>query len=110
MDIEVAGFDCWPSFSFKGAAGKDCGLHAGGNGALVIQTLFTQEMLARGYLANTSVAVSFALDDELVAQYLADVTAAFAQLAAWLAETNHSAEACKKFLKGPVRHGGPQRV
>ena len=37
-------------------------------------------------------------------------TAAFAQLAVWLAETNHSAEACKKFLKGPVRHGGPQRV
>ena len=53
-------------------------------GALVIQTLFTQEMLARGYLANTSVAVSFALDVGLIAEYLASVTASFAQLAAWL--------------------------
>ena len=25
------GFDCWPSFSFKGAAGNDCGLAAGGD-------------------------------------------------------------------------------
>ena len=49
------------------------------NAALV--TLYTQEMLDRGYLAATSVYVSLAHTDEVVDRYLEDASIVFASLA-----------------------------
>jgi hypothetical protein len=44
-------------------------------------TLFTQEMLSLGYLANTAVAISFAHTDELLETYIADCEYVFRRLA-----------------------------
>ena len=40
-------------------------------------TLFTQEMLKRGYLAGPSVYVSFSHNEEIVEEYLSDVDEVF---------------------------------
>ena len=53
----------------------------GNEAALIMTTLFTQEMLSLGYLANTAVAISFAHTDELLETYIADCECVFRRLA-----------------------------
>ena len=80
---------------------------------MLLTTLFTQEMLDRGYLANTVVAVSYAHTDEVLQEYLRHVGEVFVQIAAWISSCGGGAigvRSCERFLRGPVRHGGFQRV
>lgn len=58
IHIEVSGIDPWPSFSF-GAASAYSAAPAAVNSS-PLKTLFTQEMLQRGFLATTVALPSFA--------------------------------------------------
>lgn len=76
-----------------------------GEKSQAIRTLFTQEMLRRGFLASGSVYVSYAHTKKHVKKYLSAVDEVFALLA----------EAIKKntvtfLLQGPVAHSGFQRL
>ena len=73
--------------------------------ALEIKTLFTQEMLRRGFLASSSVYVSYTHTKEIVEQYLGHVDDVFKTIAKGIDENN-----VLNLLEGPVCHSGFQRL
>ena len=46
----------------------------------------------------------------LISLYLQHVSEVFIQLASWLKVANGNADLCARFLEGPVKHGGYQKV
>lgn len=70
-----------------------------------MQTLFTQEMLNRGFLASKSVYVSFSHTEENVETYLENVDRAFGTIKKALESGN-----IQKYLKGPVAQAGFHRL
>jgi len=72
---------------------------------LVLKTLFTQEMLSRGFLATTAFYVSLAHKPELVKTYLA----ACDQVFAFIAKAVKDGEP-EKLLKGSICHAGFKRL
>ena len=70
-----------------------------------IKTLFTQEMLKRGYLASTSVYVSYSHTKNHVTEYLSAVDEVFGIIKKAIDENN----VCD-FLDGPVAHVGFERL
>jgi glutamate-1-semialdehyde 2,1-aminomutase len=73
--------------------------------ALELTTLFTQEMLERGYLATTSVYVCYAHTEDIVKEYLKKVDEVFGIIAEAIKQNN-----VVGLLKGPVKHSGFQRL
>lgn len=71
----------------------------------VIKTLFTQEMLARGFLASTSIMLSYAHTSIHIKKYLEAVDEVFKLLKEAIDEKKLDA-----LLKGPVSHSGFQRL
>ncbi|MDR2692962.1 MAG: aminotransferase class III-fold pyridoxal phosphate-dependent enzyme [Chitinispirillales bacterium] len=71
----------------------------------VLKTLFTQEMLERGYLATNSFYCSFAHTEDVVRRYLGAVEEVFSLVKKSIDE-NTSA----KLLKGPVCQSGFKRL
>lgn len=76
-----------------------------GSESQAIRTLFTQEMLSRGYLASGSVYVSLAHTAEMVDEYLKAVDEVFGMIAKAIAEGS-----VYTYLEGPVAHSGFQRL
>jgi glutamate-1-semialdehyde aminotransferase len=72
---------------------------------LVLKTLFTQEMLFRGYLAINSFYCSFAHTEIIVQQYLETVEEVFALIKKSLNNGNS-----KELLKGPICQSGFKRL
>jgi glutamate-1-semialdehyde 2,1-aminomutase len=70
-----------------------------------LMTLFTQEMLARGYLANGVFYPTWAHTPQTVATYLESVAEVFG----WLRERIDRDEVCTS-LQGPVAHSGFARL
>jgi glutamate-1-semialdehyde 2,1-aminomutase len=70
-----------------------------------LATLFTQEMLARGYLAAPKFNSTLAHTEEIVERYLRDAAVAFQVLAESVRKGDIEAR-----LKGPVRHSDFQRL
>ncbi|MEE9379260.1 MAG: aminotransferase class III-fold pyridoxal phosphate-dependent enzyme [Candidatus Lokiarchaeia archaeon] len=70
-----------------------------------IKTLFTQEMLKKGYLASSSVYVSYSHTKEIVEDYLKAVDEVFKILSQGIKENKIS-----DLLDGPVAHSGFQRL
>ena len=101
LAVAVTGFAPWPAFSFRGHTS---------HGSTVLTTLYTQEMLKRGFLANTCVCVTFAHTDALIEHYLHHTAEVFQQLAKWLNAARGDAELCARFLLGPLKHSGWQKV
>jgi len=73
--------------------------------SLELKTLFTQEMLKRGFLAATSVYVSYAHTEENVKEYLFHVNEVFELL-----KNAISNNTIKNLLQGPICHSGFQRL
>jgi glutamate-1-semialdehyde aminotransferase len=73
--------------------------------SLVLKTLFTQEMLRRGYLALNSFYCSYAHTEDIVKQYLEAVEKVFLLIKKSL-DNNTS----KALLKGPVCQSGFKRL
>ena len=71
----------------------------------VIRTLFTQEMLARGFLASGSVYVSFAHKENHVKKYLAEVDEVFG-----IIEAAINGKKVRSLLKGPIAHSSFKRL
>jgi len=72
---------------------------------LVLKTLFTQEMLDRGYLAVNSFYCSFAHTEDIVQKYLNAVEEVFV-----LIKKSIDDNASRKLLKGPVCQSGFKRL
>ncbi|MEM2618815.1 MAG: aminotransferase class III-fold pyridoxal phosphate-dependent enzyme [Candidatus Hadarchaeales archaeon] len=70
-----------------------------------IYTLFTQEMLQRGFLASKSFYVSYSHTEECIERYLENVAEVFGILARAIAGGR-----VKNMLKGPVAHAGFKRL
>jgi glutamate-1-semialdehyde aminotransferase len=71
---------------------------------LALTTLFTQEMLDRGFLASTHVYAMLAHDDAAIERYLSALAEAFGRIAGVRDDDPAS------YLRGPVRHRGFQRL
>ncbi len=72
---------------------------------LLIKTLFTQEMMKRGFLASTVIFVSSAHTPEIVVHYLSNAEEVFEKIAEWKRKGELEAR-----LLGPVCHSGFQRL
>jgi len=70
-----------------------------------LATLFTQEMLKRGYLASRSVYVSYSHSKKCITQYLEQVEEVFAIMQNALVNNK-----VQESLQGPVAHSGFQRL
>ena len=70
-----------------------------------IRTLFTQEMLRRGFLATNAFYASYAHEDSAIEDY----SAAVAETFAFVAEAAERDEV-EKLLKGPIAHVGFSRL
>jgi len=70
-----------------------------------LRTLFTQEMLKRGYIATPSVYVSYSHTKEIVDRYLANVDEVFGFVKQAMDQNKVS-----ELLEGPVAHSGFQRL
>ena len=93
ISISLSGIKALPVFSFTGAK------------ALEYKTLLTQEMLARGFLATTSLYASVAHTPELVDRYFDNLDRVF--------ETIRKCEDgldVMALLRGPVVHSGFKRL
>ena len=93
VKISVSGIPPLGHFSFEYESGQ------------AIRTLFTQEMLQKGFLATNGFFASYAHQDHHVENYLKAVDETFA-LAAKAIERNE----VEKLLKGPVAHSGFHRL
>jgi len=72
---------------------------------LAVQTLYTQEMLAKGYLLGAAVYTTYAYSDEIVDQFIANSDSVFGFIKEALDSGN-----IKKYLKGDVIHAGFKRI
>jgi glutamate-1-semialdehyde aminotransferase len=71
----------------------------------VLHTLFTQEMLSRGFLASKSVYVSYSHNEQYIEKYMESVDNVFALLQKAIGEDD-----LNDLLKGPVAHVGFKRL
>jgi glutamate-1-semialdehyde 2,1-aminomutase len=94
LSIHVHGPEALVGFSFEYGAESQA-----------IRTLFTQEMLSRGFLAAGSVYVSYAHTERLVKKYLTAVDDVFSVLAQAIAQKKVAS-----LMRGPVAHSGFQRL
>ena len=86
----------------------------------VLTTLFTQEMLHRGFLATCTCIMSWAHREKHIDAYLQAADQVFALIAKWMGApaglagkqqlTPAQLDALAAQLKGPVRHGGFKRL
>jgi len=73
--------------------------------SLALHTLFTQEMLERGFLAAKSVYASYSHNEEYVEKYLENVDDIFGMIKEAIEKEN-----IYNLLKGPVAHEGFKRL
>ncbi|MCO4798669.1 MAG: aminotransferase class III-fold pyridoxal phosphate-dependent enzyme [Colwelliaceae bacterium] len=76
-----------------------------GNDPLVTKTVFTQEMLKRGFLASNVIYVSLAHTNEIVEQYIAAASEVFQ-----LIKQGDQDNTLEQLLDGPVCHSGFSRL
>ena len=94
LPVEVEdGFPALATFSFAHPAAQE------------LRTLYTQEMLKRGFLAGTSLYVCLAHTEDVLEQYGAAADEAFAEIADAIEKGDIAAR-----LQGPVAHTGFRRL
>ncbi|WP_448213107.1 aminotransferase class III-fold pyridoxal phosphate-dependent enzyme [Colwellia sp. MEBiC06753] len=92
FDLDVIGVDPVLILAFKGDA-------------LMVKTLFTQEMLKRGFLASNVIYVSAAHTQQHIDKYLANAAEVFVLIQQAINDNK-----LDKLLMGPVCHSGFQRL
>ncbi len=93
LPVQVGGYPCLAHFHFDHPQ------------ADVLRTLYTQKMLAHGFLAGTGLYPTLAHTDAVVDRYAEAIDAVFENLA----ETLATGDALTQ-LRGPVAHSGFQRL
>jgi glutamate-1-semialdehyde 2,1-aminomutase len=91
LKILVTGIDSIPSFKFDYPNN------------LKISTYFTQEMLSKGFLANTTLATSLSYNEKIIDRYLTQVDKVFKKI-------NNSLENDTLILKGDIKHSTFRRL
>lgn len=72
---------------------------------LAAQTLYTQEMLAKGYLLGAAIYTTYAYSDEIIDRFIDDSDSTFALL-----KKASELDCIKKYLKGNIIHAGFKRL
>lgn len=72
---------------------------------LAVQTLYAQEMLAKGYLLGAAVYTTYAYSDEIIDRFIADSDSVFGLIKEVLELGD-----LRKYLKGNVIHAGFERL
>lgn len=72
---------------------------------LAVQTLYTQEMLSKGYLLGSSVYATYAYKDEIIASFIKDSDSVFGLLKKAIQSGN-----IRKYLRGDVINAGFKRL
>ena len=93
LDIEILPPNALTTFTFNYENAQE------------LKTLFTQEMLKKGYLAGSSVYVSYSHTKKIVEDYLNAVDEVFKKIAQGIKENK-----IPDLLEGPVAHSGFQRL
>lgn len=93
LEIEIMGIPPLTTFAFEHEESQ------------ALHTLFTQEMLNRGFLASKSVYASYSHTDGHVTKYLENVDEVFG-----IIKKATDSEKIREFLKGPVAHTGFKRL
>ncbi|MBI4059789.1 hypothetical protein HY406_01890 [Candidatus Giovannonibacteria bacterium] len=93
LSLSILGPNPIPTFSFNYP------------NAQAVRTLFTQEMLKRGFLATAAIYLSYAHMPQHVRKYLKAADKAFAIIAKAL-----KTKRVEKLLEGPVAHSGFKRL
>ncbi len=93
LDIEILPPNALTTFTFNNENAQE------------LKTLFTQEMLKKGYLASSSVYVSYSHTKKIVEDYLNAVDEVFNIIAQGIKENK-----IPDLLEGPVAHSGFQRL
>jgi glutamate-1-semialdehyde aminotransferase len=75
------------------------------NNALMIKTIFTQEMLKKGFLASNIIYVSYAHTKDIVDIYLKEADEVFGVISSALKKGT-----LEKLLESPVCHSGFKRL
>lgn len=101
LAISISGFDPWPSFKFGEAPSEYSAAPAAGPQS-PLPTLFTQEMLKKGFLANGTAIPTYAHKPHHVAVYLQAVREVFADIAGWLEEVGGDEDRLSAKLLGPM--------
>ena len=86
LNILIYGLDSIPCFKFSY------------KNSTALATYFTQEMLKLGFLANTSLATSYAYNEKIIKKYLISVDTVFKKISL----TIHNKKKLK--LNGPIKH------
>ena len=94
LKITISGWPALCTFSFDDASA-----------APALRTLLTQEMLERGYLANTAFYPTLAHTPQVIERYLSVLDDVFAILRDTLADGDVAGR-----LKGPIAHSGFGRL
>ena len=92
IDIHISGIYPLSHISFTAAPAE-------------LKTLFTQEMLRRGFIASDAYYASYAHKEEQMKKYLETVDEVFGIMAKAIKEGNYA-----ELLEGPVAHGGFARL
>ena len=93
LNIEIAGLPSVPIMVIKE------------ENPLIIKTVFTQEMLKKGFLASNVIYVSYAHTKEIADRYLKQAEAVFGVIASAI-----KAGTLKDILEGPACHAGFRRL
>jgi glutamate-1-semialdehyde 2,1-aminomutase len=94
LPVHTGGYPCLAHFRFDHEK------------ADVLRTLYTQQMLGRGFLAGTGLYPTLAHTDAIVEQYGEAVDGVFKEIAGLLAAGGDAA----RHLRGPVAHSGFRRL
>ena len=94
LPVHTGGYPCLAHFRFDHEK------------ADVLRTLYTQQMLARGFLAGTGLYPTMAHTDAIVEQYGEAVDGVFKEIAGLLAAGGD----VSRHLRGPVAHSGFRRL
>lgn len=94
FDLKIIGIDSVPIFIFPT------------DQALALKTLFTQEMLKRGFLASNVIYLSIAHSEEICEKYISAISEVFNLLQGALDSNQDIAS----LIDGPVCHSGFQRL
>jgi glutamate-1-semialdehyde 2,1-aminomutase len=95
LQIQITGTPPLPAFTFQSPH------------AAVLKTLFTQFLMEQGYLASSSVYVTYAHTEPLLDHYAESVSAAFMEISFLL---KNDQEHLVQHLQGPVAHSGFSRL
>jgi len=93
LDINITGIPPLTHLSFKI------------DNPLEVQTLYTQEMLGKGYLLGAAVYTTFAYSEEIIEKFIADSDSVFGKIKEAIDSGN-----VKKYLKGNVVETGFKRL